>query len=128
MDFNSLFTAIIAGGVISTIITVIANARSNSASTYKELAHTVDVLRSNLDAEVLARKRDRDSFEEQLSELEKDYEEKIKNLQNMYHTKLAALEKRVVDLEKERNQLLVTNHRLEKQNEKLEAQLKNKES
>ena len=80
---------------------------NRSADTYQKLAATVSSLTEDLGTERSARRQDKTYFQESLDRVVMDYERKIK-----------ALEIRVDELEKERNELLLENHRLKRESRK----------
>lgn len=95
--------AVIGGGVASSIIVALANRNNQQADTFQKLSVTVASLTDDLNKERDARRADKATFEQALANLQQKYDEIVRGL-----------EKRISDLEYERNELLVENRRLAK--------------
>ena len=101
MNYETLITVLITSGVISSLVAVYANRKNNDADTFLKLSATVASLTDDLNEERAARRSDKSEFENAIAAL-----------QTKYDTIVQGLERRISELERERNELLIENRRL----------------
>ena len=112
MNFEQFVTAILAGGVVSTIIALIANRKSTSAGAYKDMALSI----TNLSKEVrdlrTENRENKRRFEEERAKDKVEFEVRIAKMERDHAAEMSELKNRMRELERERNDLLVELSRL----------------
>ena len=103
MDWGNFVIALFMGTFAGSVVAILANRRKTSADTYQKLSATVSSLIDDLGEERAHRRKDKAYFQEELERIRVDYK-----------YKLAALEARVCELEVERTELILENHKLRK--------------